>query len=303
MKNIWGVLIIAVVLASVGCDRKKDPILNLPGSSTTSVTMQCPQFDSRTFPEARAYVLVLDQAGNPLTDFKIGNFTILDNGNPSVLSGVNKVNEPLSVVICLDRSGSMYGQPSNDVNVAAKQFINALGPNDSAEIIDFSDTTQIIVGFTNNKSSLNAAIDVAGEYGLTALYDAIGVGAQELRNRSGRKFMIVLTDGGENASKTFTTKESAADEVNKSGIAAYIIGLGYDIDTASLNFIASTTNGEYFFSPTSTQLAAKFSYILNLMQNLVVVNYRSRENRSSGEISVYLNYGGIMQSAKRRYGG
>ena len=56
------------------------------------------------------------------------------------------------------------------------------------------------------------------------------------------------------------------------------------------------------FSPTSTQLATQFSRILNLMQNLVVVKYRSRENRSSGEITVYLNYGGITQCAKRKYG-
>jgi len=137
----------------------------------------------------------------------------------------------------------------------------------------------------------------------TALYDAIGLAAKELRNKSGRKFIIVLTDGFENASQNYTSKESAADEVNKSGVAAYIIGLGYDVDTPSLDFIGSATNGMFLASPTTAQLATQFNHILKLMQNLVVVSYRSRENKSIGEISVYLNYGSITGSAKRKYGG
>lgn len=302
MKKTCCALLAALALIA-GCDRKKDPVLSLPSGGTTAVSMQCPQYDSRTFPEGRVYVLVTDQSGATLTDFKIGNFTIIDNGNPSVLTGVSKVNEPLSVIICMDRSGSMFGKPTTDANAAAKQFIDNLESGDAAAIIDFASEAAVRIGFTTNKSQLKATIDAGEASGATALYDAMGLASQELRNRSGRKFIIVLTDGNENASQTFTTREMAADEVNKSGVAAHIIGLGYGVDNDSLSFIASVTNGRFLLSPTSDQLAAQFNYILYLMKNLVSVNYRSRENKTVGEIAVYLNYGSLTKSATRRYGG
>lgn len=296
---------LAALLLLAGCDRKKDPILSLPGAGTTAVSMQCPQYDSRTFPEGRVYVLVTDQSGTPLTNFKIGNFTVLDNGNPAVLTKVSTVDtsrEPLSVVICMDRSGSMYGSPTTDANAAAKQFIDSLGTNDAAAIVDFASEASLSLGFTTDKSRLKATIDAGTPSGLTALYDAMGLAAQEIRNRPGRKFIIAITDGWENASDTFTSREKVSDEINRSGVAGHIIGIGYDIDTASLDYIADITNGRFLSSPNASQLSTQFSYILNLMQNLVVVSYRSRENNTVGEITVYLNYGDITQSASRRYG-
>jgi Mg-chelatase subunit ChlD len=216
---------------------------------------------------------------------------------------VSKADEPLSVVLCLDRSGSMYGTPTANLNTAAKQFIDNLGVSDAAEIIDFSSEASVVCGFTNDKAKLKAAIDQGVANGSTALYDSIGLGASELKNVSGRKFMIALTDGYENASRTYTTQEAAAEAVNKTGIAAHMIGIGSGVDTASLDFIASATNGEFLSSPSSAQLAAQFNYILKLMQNLMVISYRSRENRTVGEIAVYLNYGSLTGSVKRKYGG
>jgi uncharacterized protein YegL len=294
MKNIYCCSLVALLLF-FGCDRKKDPILSIPTGGVAAVSMQCPQYDSRTFPEGRVYVLVTDQSGTALTDFKIGNFTVVDNGNPSVLTGVDKVNEPLSVVICMDRSGSMWGTPTTDANTAARQFIDNLGVTDAAAIVDFASEAEVRIGFTTNKTQLKSTIDAGVASGA-------GLAANELRNKAGRKFIIILTDGNENASMTYTTKESAADEVNKAGVAAHIIGLGVGVDVPSLDYISSVTNGRFLSSPTSAQLSTQFNYILYLMQNLVSVNYRSRENKSIGEIAVFLNYGSLTQSATRKYG-
>jgi len=297
-----GVFLIAAIMMFSGCDRKKDPVLSLPASGTTAVSMQCPQYDSRTFPEGRVFVLVTDQSGTALTDFKIGNFTVIDNNNPSVLTGVSKLDEPLSVSICMDRSGSMAGTATDDANAAAKQFIDNLGAGDAAEIIDFSSTANVSVGFTTSKPLLKSIIDLPPAFGNTALFDAIGLAAQELRSRTGRKFILVLTDGQENASILFRTQENVADEVNKTGVAAHIIGLGFGVDATTLNFITSTTNGRFITSPTSAELTTQFTYILYLMQNLVSVNYRSRENKANGEVTVFLNYGNLTKSATRKYG-
>lgn len=292
------------MLCLSACDRSKNPILSIPDAGSTAIKVECPQVENSRFPECRAYVLITNQADQPITDFRIGNFTILENGGPSVVTAAGKVNnseDPLSVVMCLDRSGSMSSDTAA-LNDAAKQFIDLLGVNDAAEIIDFSSEVKITQSFTTDKTLLKQKIDEPPEYGATALYDAVGLAAKELKSRSGRKFILAMTDGYENASNEYTTTTSVADAVNKGGIAAYIVGLGSYIDTASLQFITSSTGGRYYNSPTSAQLAAYFAQILNLMQNLVKVDFRTRLDNSVRELGVYLNYGNFAVSTKRKYG-
>lgn len=196
----------------------------------------------------------------------------------------------------------MGGAPTDAANAAAKQFVDSIGPGDTIEVVEFASSSTVRIGFTGDKARLKEAIDTPSMTGMTALYDAVGMAAQEIAGRPGRKFIIVLTDGNENASTLFTTKEGAATEVNKAGVAGYVIGLGSGIDRDSLEYLASATNGRCLLSPTPAQLSAQFSYIFYLMQNLTVINYRSRENKSVGEITVFLNYGDFTTSTVRRYG-
>ncbi len=292
-----------IVLA--GCNRVSNPVLSTPPASDTAVRMQCPEVENSKFPDCRAFVLVTNQADAPITDFSIGNFTVVEEGKPTVVTSVSKVDpsaDPLAVVICLDRSGSMDGKPTNDLNAAAKQFIDNLGSNDSAEIIDFSGQASVTQEFTTNKNLLKTAVDSGVAGGSTALYDAIGMAANNLKSFHGRKYILVITDGFNNASMSFTTPEATADQVNRAGVASYIIGLGTDIDTASLTLIANDTNARYFNAPSSSQLAAYFSQIQNLMQNLVSIRYRSREGNTMRSMSLYINYGSFAQSVTRKYG-
>lgn len=303
MKKIKYLLILLLFVS--GCERFRNPILSSPSSATSAVTLQCPQVENHKFPLCRAFVLVTDQNDQPLTSFSMGNFTALESGQPSVTTKVNKVDnvaDPLNVVICMDRSGSMYGSATTDANAAAVQFINAVGANDYIMIIDFESDVEIAQDFTNDKNLLTDTINAGVAYGGTALYDSIGVAAEELKKRSGRKFILALTDGYNNSSYHYPDPEDAADAVNKAGVAAYIIGLGSSIDTTSLQYIADSVSGRFYNSPSSAQLSSYFTHTLTLMQNLVEVNFRSRVSSNPRELEIYLNYGSFETSAKRIYG-
>jgi VWFA-related protein len=305
MRFILPMLLIAALLLTGGCNRVKNPLMTVPAASTTQVIMQVPEIDNSGFPSCRAYVLVTDQGGTALTAFNIGNFTVLEDGKPTVVTAAAKAIDPLSVVLCLDRSGSMadeiFLKPTTDTNNAAMQFVDALGANDSVELIDFATTAEIKLPFTSDKSLLKQAILAGEANGSTALYDAMGLGLDQLKKRSGRKFIFVLTDGLENASEVYKTETEIAQAIQTGGMAAYIIGLGGSVDTASLQYIAATTGGRFFNSPTSSVLSTYFEQVLYLMNNLVQVDFRSRTSGMK-EAAIYINYGTFTTNAKRTYG-
>jgi hypothetical protein len=103
-------LIILALLT--GCDHKTTPVLNEPSSSIYAISGVCTQVETKDFPNARAFCSLTDQNNAPLFNFAKGNFSIAEEGKPVVVEEVRKVDnneDPLSVVLVLDRSGSMSG--------------------------------------------------------------------------------------------------------------------------------------------------------------------------------------------------
>jgi VWFA-related protein len=235
-------------------------------------------------------------------DIKVG-LQIIDNGNKSPVIGITKANlrllvndkeleiigvsqpqgetsSPAAVCLVIDRSGSMSGNPLEDAKVAAKHFVSYITSNDMVEVISFASNVKVEQEFTNDKQALYNAIDRLVSGGATALYDAIWKGLDDTAAmpRDYRKAVIVLTDGGENASSPEHGGWGGGNRLliahaKELGIPVYTIGLkGYDFTREKvvgrnrvaeisprmaeqdLQEIANQTGGEYFFSPTSEDL-------------------------------------------------
>ena len=248
-----------------------------PSVGVTGVSGKCTQVDNSAFPENRAFLSVWDQNKTMLTSFAIGNFTVLEDDKPCVIKGVQKVNndlDPLAVSIIIDRSGSIYGQPTIDATNAAVAFVQSLGTSDSAQIINFSTTIKVSQGFTTNKSDLISAIQRTSDYEFeaTSLYDAIGKGVEDVSKQRGRKLVIVMTDGADTSSNTYTV-ESIISKANQNGLAVYTIGIG-EAEASVLGSIANGSSGATF-SGTSSQLNSIYLEILTQLKNQVQISYRS----------------------------
>jgi len=252
--------------------------------------------------------------GNLRKDPNIGDIEvglqIIDSGNKSPVIGVTKANlrlfvndkeleiisvsqpqgetsSPAAICLVIDRSGSMWGKPLEDAKVAAKHFVSYITSNDMVEVISFASDVKVEQEFTNDKQALYNAIDKLISGGATALYDAIWKGLDDTAAmpRDYRKAVIVLTDGGENASSPEHGGGGGGNRLliahaKELGIPVYTIGLkGYDFTREKvvgrnrvaeisprmaeqdLQEIASQTGGEYFFSPTSDDLYSIYTKI------------------------------------------
>lgn len=292
----WTPVLIAGLFLTA-CSRENNPLLALPGPGVTSSTLAAPQIETHDEPFNKVFLRVLDNTSTPIQNFRIGNFSLLENGRPVPIEEVGIVNDPLYIALVIDRSGSMVGSNETAANTAASSLVSALGPTDQMAILEFSNAVAVSVPFTSDSAALNTVLVSSRSAGGTALYDATATGAATLKNVQGRKLLIVLTDGDDTASTK--TLSSAVDGVNEAGVSAFMVALGVGIDLSTLQQIAGATNGEAFFDLDGTGLTAIFLNILSVMQDLVYVKYRKRS--VSGVLTIYLNYGALTANTTRRY--
>lgn len=296
-RAIASVLTLALIMPVTGCSRKNNPIFGPRDNSVTAVQLFIPQIDTTNSENNRIFASVVDQLDNPVTGFKMGNFSVLEGGEPGVPFDVSPVTEPLFLMLVIDRSGSMGSGPGSRTeaaNAAAVDLVNALSSSDYAAILEFESTTNLTLGFTNDKTLLINTINAGGPLGATALYDGTVDAANYVQSQPGRRLLLVLTDGEDNASAA--TIEGAISHVNRLGLSAYMVGLGNGISEATVEQMGRETGGDHFTSTTGTDLSAIFLSILSRFNNMYYIKYR---RRSRGSISLFVNYGDLSDRADK----
>ncbi len=185
--------------------------------------------------------------------------------------------QPVDVALVMDTSGSMnYDSPTriSQAKIAANQFVGNLESQDQSALVSYSTTAALKKLLSNDHASTTAAINALTAVGATNIGDGIAFANNELTsvraNPSAAKIEILLTDGlankpngpgyGEWPADVVYAK-AKADEAALLGIRIFTIGLGSNVNTSMLQYIASTTDAQYYFAPTGADLAAIYQLI------------------------------------------
>jgi Ca-activated chloride channel family protein len=142
------------------------------------------------------YTTVTDATGRLVTDLDRDRFEIYDGGKRQEITAFANTVQPITVVMMLDRSGSMV-RNFEVVTTAAYAFVDRLLPTDKARIGSFADRVQVDPReFTADKPTLQAILrSELQPPGPTPLWNAVGVGMTALLHESGRRVVLVFTDG------------------------------------------------------------------------------------------------------------
>ncbi|MDQ3347824.1 MAG: VWA domain-containing protein [Acidobacteriota bacterium] len=142
------------------------------------------------------YVTVSDASGGLVPDLTRDDFEVYDNGKLQPIALFESGVQPITVVLMLDRSGSMISN-FKLVRSAAEQFVSQLLPGDKARIGSFSNRIQLDPReFTGSQRDLIAILRTElQEPGATPLWNAVNVGITALQHQSGRRVILVFTDG------------------------------------------------------------------------------------------------------------
>ena len=288
---------------------------------------QEPTFRSavRTVP---IFVTVTDADGRLVPDLTRDDFTILDNGKPQPVAIFSSETQPISVVMMLDRSGSMVGN-FQLVQKAAEQFVTKLLPADLARIGSFSNRVQVDPRtFTNNHDELLAILhrDLQ-DPGPTPLWNAIAVGMTALLNQEGRRVVLVFTDGMDRPMMNRPTNQSLNDVTNRArqeNVMVYAIGLastgrrggtggGYgppgggrrsvtDRPDPGLAKLAAESGGGYFELDGTANLSATFARVADELHRQYAIGFTPEKlDGKTHKLDVRVNKPGMTARARKSY--
>lgn len=188
---------------------------------------QDPQYRTGTH-TVPIYATVLDAEGRLVPDLTRDDFEVFDNGRQQPLTlFVNDV-QPITVVMMLDRSGSM--QPNFGlVEEAAAEFVQRLAPDDRARIGSFSERIQIDPAtFTSDRDTLLGIIRYdLQQVGPTPLWNASVAAMTALSGQPGRRVVLIFTDGRDAplTSRPNVTFAEARRRAEAEDVMVYAIGL------------------------------------------------------------------------------
>ena len=175
------------------------------------------------------YATVTSANGRLVTDAPREAFSIFDNDKKQDVTLFANDIQPITVVMLLDRSGSMVGN-FQLVEEAAEKFVDAMLPADKARIGSFSNRIQVDpMDFTSNHEELLKILrSELQEEGPTPLWNAVNVGITDLLHEQGRRVVLVFTDGMD-APMNFRNGNSSLKDVMKRAeeedVMVYAIGL------------------------------------------------------------------------------
>ena len=260
-------------------------LIVLGASAQAPMNITVTQVDQSRFPQIDVFVSVTDAGGSPMRGVTADAFRLEENGKPLALLAATRAGEqnPVSTVLVIDHSGSMASAGKmTAAKQAASAFINMMRPGDKTAIIQFDTEIETAQAFTDDKNALLGAIQRIVPRGNTAIYDAVNQAAKYFEATQGRKAVILVTDGMDNASKL--NRETILDKVGKSGFSIYTVGLGAKgagygsqdgIDENVLRDLASESMGAYYYRPDATQLSDLYTALSMLIQNEYKLTYTS----------------------------
>jgi Ca-activated chloride channel family protein len=175
------------------------------------------------------YATVTEGGGRLVPDLTRDDFEIYDNGKLQPLTVFSAEVQPISVVMMLDRSGSMAGN-FRLVAAAGEAFVRGLLPDDKARIGTFA--ARIVVTpdeFTNDHGALIRVLrsDLQGG-GPTPLWNAVNVAIDGLAAQDGRRVVLVFTDGVDNPMNFRTNNLTLMDvmlRAQQENVMVYAVGL------------------------------------------------------------------------------
>jgi hypothetical protein len=193
----------------------------------------------------------------------------LDSADYEFTASADLPTDLLSIAVVNDYSASMTDGDLDDLEAIERSFFKCLPPIHETEVVRFSTTSEHAVEFTSDAAKIQRALERDDHFKreTTALFDALGTAFDDLNQRTRPVQLIVLaTDGGENASKTWMKPEVLEALRSQRN---FIVVLGALLADVNLMRDLAGTGGVFFYTREFRSLAAGAEPYCDALANTV----------------------------------
>jgi VWFA-related protein len=228
--------------------------------------------------------VVTDEAGRFVPGLTASDFRILDEDRPQTITNFASENIPLELVTAIDVSSSMT-QALPIVKQSATRFLAALRPEDQVTVLAFNDNIVTLARRSTDQAVREKAVARLAPWGSTALYDVVIRAVDLLGRQTGRRAVVVFTDGDDQVSRA--SMEATIQRAEASDATIYMIGQGRALDASNLQqlmrHLTSVSGGRAFFSEQASKLESVFEEILEDLRHQYLLAYEAPDGARDGE--------------------
>jgi Ca-activated chloride channel homolog len=265
------------------------------------------------------YTTVHDQATRLVPDLKQADFVVTDNGVEQPITFFSNEITPFSVVVMLDRSGSMVDHQYT-IRDAAMAFVVRLLPDDQARIGSFGDVpgnavTLSPLAFTSNKDDLVGVLQKpVGAGGNSPVWLAINQSVTALTEQVGRRVVVIFSDGRDQPApaQTSVNVKDLVDRVRLANVMVYALAFA-DVQRRTggvkiippdpqLRRLADDSGGGYFEVTSADRLGPLFTRVAEELHRQYVLGFAPPQRDGKiHQIAVKVKRPGMIARARQTY--
>jgi Ca-activated chloride channel family protein len=259
-------------------------------------------------------VTVTERKGSLVTDLTADDFEVYEDGRRQTIryfatGGADAPGPEMHLGLLLDVSESM-GEDMGFTKTASIKFLNTLTDAVDITVVDFDTEVRAARYSQNEFARLIERIRQKKAAGWTALYDAVGLYLDGAGGQTGRKVMLLYTDGGDTRSSI--SRGELIDLLKASDATVYAIGELEHQSASSKNEqrmilqqMAEVTGGQAFFPTSVKELDSVYEKVLAEIRAQYTIGYVTTNERADGswrkvEIKVARKNGRDLRIRSRR---
>lgn len=219
-------------------------------------------------------VTVIDDDGNFVPGLPRDAFSVTEDGKPQSITYFSSDDVPLEVVVAVDISGSMTSSMPK-LKQAVKSFLGSVPSENAVTLLGFNDSVFALTRKSTDPAERMRAVDRLAPWGATALYDVIIRGIDMLGRQTGRKALVVFSDGEDQGSHV--ALEDVERRLQASDVTLYMIaqgrGVSQDYLKKTMQRLTTPTGGRTLTTESPDELHTAFSDLLNELSNQYLIGY------------------------------
>jgi tight adherence protein B len=245
-------------------------VLVAPATALAATATQVKDVDTSDYPTIRLTVVAPSESTAPPK--------LTENGGAVAGLNASSLGRSKSIVLAIDRSQSMRGEPLTNAIAAARAFMAAKPPGDRIAVATYATDPVLLTGFSTSTIDADSALGSISidPVGGTTLYDAVVLSADALASETtpGR-VIILVTDGNETRSEASLEETIAAAQ--DAGVAVYPVAIESRLfKPEPLKQIAAETGGTYYGAASAEALTAVYQSIGEELRRTWQLEYATR---------------------------
>jgi len=279
-STIIGIVVLLTVMVSLVLHAQNPETPQAPAQKSLKVDVELVTVNAT----------VTDAQNRVITGLDKEHFRVWEDKFEQKIEYFNAEDVPVSIGMVFDLSGSMKDKIAT-AREAAVTFLNSGNPQDEYFLVTFSNRPEVAEEFTTDIGKLRNRLVFEGTKGMTALYDAVYLGLEKLKDGTQpKKALLLITDGEDNRSRY--TFANVREFVKEQDIQVYAIGIVSDWNSqlgsgrtgrALIEELSDLTGGHAFFPDSVYDLEDICSKIAVELKNQYVLGYKSTNETKDGK--------------------